>query len=197
MFEIQPVTLTSKLVRLEPLAMDHVEELFETAQDPDIWTYMSTDLSRSMADMQAWIAVALYKQQVDAELPFAIRDLTRGYLCGSTRYLDIVPHDRGLEIGSTWLGVSARRTGINTECKYLLLKHAFETLGAIRVQFKTHHNNLRSQRAIERIGGIREGMLRNHKIMPDGHYRHSVYYSIIESEWAAVKANLLEKMDRE
>lgn len=196
MFKVQPITLTGNLVRLEPLAMNHVEELFEAAQDLDIWTYMSADPSRSVADMQVWIAAALHKQQVGSELPFAIRDLTRGYLCGSTRYLDIVPHDRGLEIGSTWLGVSARRTGINTECKYLLLTHAFETLGAIRVQFKTHHNNLRSQRSIERIGGIKEGILRNHKVMPDGHYRHSIYYSIIASEWAAVKANLLEKMVR-
>jgi RimJ/RimL family protein N-acetyltransferase len=196
MFEVQPVTLTGKLVRLEPLSMDHIEDLFETAQDPDIWTYMSADPSRSVADMQAWVAAALHKQQIGSELPFAIRDLACGYLCGSTRYIDIVSHDRGLEIGSTWLGVSARRTGINTECKYLLLNHAFETLGAIRVQFKTHHNNLRSQRAIERIGGIKEGTLRNHKIMPDGHYRHSVYFSIVESEWPAVKANLLEKMAR-
>ncbi len=196
MFEVQPVTLTGKLVRLEPLSMDHVEELFKTAQDPDIWTYMSADPSRSVADMQAWVAAALHKQRIGTELPFAIRDLTLGYLCGSTRYLDIVPHDHGLEIGSTWLGVSARHTGINTECKYLLLKHAFETLGAIRVQFKTHHDNLRSQRAIERIGGIKEGILRNHKMMPDGHYRHSVYFSIVESEWPAVKANLLEKMAR-
>ncbi len=122
MFEVQPITLTGKLVRLEPLSLDHVGELFEAAQDPDIWTYMSADPSRSVADMQVWIAAALHKQQVGSELPFAICDLARGYLCGSTRYLDIVPHDRGLEIGSTWLGVSARRTGINTECKYLLLK---------------------------------------------------------------------------
>jgi len=108
--------------------------------------------------------------------------------------MNIMPGDRGLEIGSTWLGASARRTGINNECKFLLLQHAFEALGTIRMQLKTDSRNLRSQHAIERIGGIKEGTLRNHMILPDGYYRHSVYFSIIASEWPNVKANLLRMM---
>ena len=104
--------------------------------------------------------------------------------------------DHGLEIGWTWLAPSVQRTGVNTECKYLLLRHAFETMGAIRVQFKTHHLNTNSQRAIERLGAVREGMLRNHLIMPDGSYSHWVYYSIIQSEWPSVKARLEELMQR-
>ena len=129
-------------------------------------------------------------------VPFAIRNLATGKICGSTRYMAIAPQDRGLEIGWTWLDASARRTGINTECKYLLLQHAFETLGTIRVQLKTDSRNLRSQNAIERIGGIREGVLRNHMILPDGYYRDSVYFSIIESEWPGVKARLQKMMER-
>ncbi len=109
---------------------------------------------------------------------------------GETRYLTIEPTNRGLEIGWTWLSPEIQRTGVNTECKYLLMRHAFEQLGAIRVQLKTHHNNIRSQRAIERLGAVKEGVLRNHMIMPDGSYRHSVYYSVIESEWPSVKSRL-------
>jgi len=157
---------------------------------------MPTNPSLSLAGMRTWIATALSNQEAGIELPFAIRDLTSGHLCGSTRYLAIVPQDRGLEIGYTWLSASARRTGINTECKYLLLRHAFEMLGAIRVQLKTDSRNLRSQKAIERIGAVREGTLRNHKILPNGYYRHSAYFSVIESEWPGVKENLLKLMER-
>lgn len=196
MFDVQPVTLTGKLVRLEPLTAEFTEELFEIAQDQDIWTYMPRDLSLSPEVMRDWIIEALRYQQAGEDLPFVVRDLASGRLCGSTRYMDIMPGHRGLEIGNTWLGTSARRTGINTECKYLLLCHAFETLGAIRVQLKTDSRNLRSQQAIERIGGVREGVLRNHKILPNGYYRDSVYFSIIESEWPGVKARLLKLMAR-
>ena len=193
---IHPVTLVGKLVRLEPLQMEHAAELLEVGQDPDIWAYMPVDPSVSLAAMQAMIGVALREQEAGTVLPFIIREQSSGRALGSTRYLNIMSHDRGLEIGWTWLGASARRSGVNTECKYLLLRHAFETLGASRVQFKTDSRNLRSQRAIERIGGIKEGVLRNHMIMPNGYFRHSVYYSIIESEWPQVKANLQAKMAR-
>jgi len=108
--------------------------------------------------------------------------------------MTIMPKDRGLEIGWTWLAHAVHRTPVNTECKYLLLRHAFETLRAIRVQIKTDSRNLTSQRAIERLGASKEGVLRNHMIMPDGYYRHSVYYSILDTEWATVKAGLEVKM---
>ena len=147
-----------------------------------------------LGEMEAWIALALDAQERGTEVPFAIRDRGTGQVLGSTRYLNIMPKDRGLEIGWTWLTGAARRTSVNTECKYLLLRHAFETLGAIRVQLKTDSRNVTSQRAIERIGAVKEGILRNHVIMPDGYYRHSVYYSILDSEWPSVKAHLEGKL---
>jgi RimJ/RimL family protein N-acetyltransferase len=191
---VTPVTLTGKLVCLEPLNERHLADLLVEAQDQSIWPYMSYNPSKSLVDMEAWLFQALEAQLQGAMLPFAIIEQATNRAVGSTRYLTIMPYDRGLEIGWTWLGQSVRRTGVNTECKYLLLRHAFETLGAIRVQLKTDSRNERSQRAIERIGGVREGILRNHMIMPDNYYRHSVYFSIIDSEWPTVKANLAAKM---
>lgn len=196
MLHVQPVTLVGKLVQLEPLKLEHSEELFVLAQDQDIWTWMPTNLGLSLETMQDYIRLTLRLQEAGTDLPFLIRELASGQVLGSTRYLSIEAHNRGLEIGGTWLGPAARRTGVNTECKFLLLRHAFETLGAIRVQFKTDSRNLRSQKAIERIGGVKEGVLRNHMIVQDGYYRASVYYSIIESEWPQVKENLLAKMAR-
>jgi RimJ/RimL family protein N-acetyltransferase len=194
MQKIEPVTLTGKLVRLEPLQMKHAAELYQAAQDATIWTYMSIPPVRTLVEMEQFIATALHEQEQGVSLPFAIIDLAQNCAVGSTRYLDIRPSQRGLEIGWTWLSPSVQRTGINTECKYLLLRYAFETWNAIRVQLKTHHLNFKSQRAMERIGAVKEGTLRNHVIMPDGSYRHSVYYSIIDSEWLAVKAGLEAKM---
>jgi RimJ/RimL family protein N-acetyltransferase len=192
--QVTPVTLTGKIVRLEPLNKSHLADLLLEAQDESIWTYIPFIPPKSMADMEAMLSQALAAQTQGKEVPFAIIEQATNRAVGSTRYMNIAPHDYGLEIGWTWLGQNARRTGINTECKYLLLRHAFETLGAIRVQLKTDSRNERSQRAIERIGGVKEGILRNHVIMPDNYYRHSVYYSIIDSEWPAVKANLEAKM---
>ena len=120
--------------------------------------------------------------------------LASGRVAGATRYLNMAPEHRGLEIGGTWYGADFQRTAVNTECKYLLLEYAFETLGCIRVQLKTDERNLRSQRAIERIGAKYEGILRNHMILPDGGYRDSVFYSIIDSEWPGVKKSLEEKL---
>jgi RimJ/RimL family protein N-acetyltransferase len=148
----------------------------------------------ALSEMEALIALALDAQERRTDVPFTIIDRNAGHAVGSTRYLNIMSKDRGLEIGWTWLTGAARRTYVNTECKYLLLRHAFETLGAIRVQLKTDSRNVTSQRAIERIGAVKEGVLRNHVIMPDGYYRHSVYYSIIENEWVAVKAGLEAKL---
>lgn len=196
MLHVEPVTLAGKVARLEPLEPQHAAAIFAAAQEADIWTYMPHRLDGSLADVQHWIADVLQAQSRGTDQPFVIRDLATGRICGSTRYLAINAHSRGLEIGGTWLDATARRTGINTECKLMLLLHAFETLGAIRVQLKTDSRNLRSQTAIERIGGVREGTLRNHMILPDGYYRHSVYFSIIESEWPGVKARLQKMMER-
>ncbi len=191
---VEPVILAGNVVRLEPLQKKHAEALFHAAQDPAIWSYMPYDPSVSLAAMYEWIDDVLEAQARGKDVPFVIIQLATGEVVGSTRYLTITPHDRGLEIGGTWLARAVQRTPVNTECKYLLLRHAFETLGAIRVQFKTDSRNLTSQRAIERLGASKEGVLRNHMILPDGYYRHSVYYSILDTEWATVKTNLENKM---
>jgi RimJ/RimL family protein N-acetyltransferase len=196
MLKIEPVTLRGHLVRLEPLQMEHASALFEASRDPGLWTYKPISQPRSLTEMEQLIASVLQSQQAGACLPFAILSLERGYAIGETRYHSFMLQDRGLEIGWTWLTPSVQRTGVNTECKYLLLRHAFEIWDAIRVQFRTHHFNTNSQRAIERLGAVKEGVLRNHLILPDGSYRHSVYYSIIESEWPSVKARLEKMMQR-
>ncbi|GAC1684075.1 MAG: GNAT family protein [Ktedonobacteraceae bacterium] len=192
--KVEPVILTGNVVRLEPLHSEHAEALFRAAQDPAIWFYMPYNPSLSLAATHSWIDDALEAQARGKDVPFVIIQLATGEVVGSTRYLTIAPQDRGVEIGGTWLARAVQRSPVNTECKYLLLSHAFEMLGAIRVQFKTDSRNLISQRAIERLGAIKEGILRNHMILPDGYYRHSVYYSVLDTEWATVKTNLEAKM---
>ena len=194
--KIEPVTLQGRLARLEPRRMGHAPELYEASRDPGLWTYKPVLQPASLTETEQLITSVLQNQQAGGCLPFAILSLERGCVVGETRYHSFMLQDYGLEIGWTWLTPSVQRTGVNTECKYLLLHHAFETMGAIRVQFRTHHLNIKSQRAIERLGAVREGVLRNHIIMPDGSYRHSVYYSIIQSEWPSVKAGLEVMMQR-
>jgi RimJ/RimL family protein N-acetyltransferase len=190
---VEPVTLNGRLVRLEPLGEAHVPDLVEAGQDDEIWRLMPFGLVRTPEQMTAFVREALARQARGDDLPFAVIDRGTGRAIGSTRYLEIRRPHRGLEIGGTWYAVHHQRTGVNTECKYLLLRHAFEALGCIRVQFKTDLRNERSQRAIERVGGVREGVLRKHVVMPDGYLRSSVVYSIIDEEWPSVKA-LLERL---
>ncbi len=185
--DIKPVTLTGKFVRLEPMSEIHVPGLTEAgAGDESIWEHMLYGNIRTEKDMLGWVRDILSRP----DLPFTVFQLETGRIAGATRYLNIAPDHRGLEIGGTWYGADFRRTVVNTECKYLLLKHAFEKLDCIRVQLKTDERNLRSQRAIERIGAKKEGILRNHMILPNGLYRNSVYYSIIDQEWLEVKTRL-------
>jgi len=192
--DIHPITLMGRVVRLEPLAEAHVPNLTIAGQDESIWRYMLYGAIRTEEQMQEWVREILSRQARGTDLPFAVIHLGSGRAIGSTRYLDIQPQHRGLEIGGTWYGVAYQRSAVNTECKYLLLRHAFEVLGCLRVQLKTDLRNERSQRAIERIGAVREGVLRNHMILPDGHVRSSVYYSLLNLEWPAVKAKLEEKL---
>lgn len=187
---IAPVTLTGKFIRLEPMTEAHIPALAEIGVGQDFWHFMLYGDMKTEADMRNWVLDILSRK---GDLPFVVIHLASGRVAGATRYLNISPKDRGLEIGGTWYGLEFQRTAVNTECKYLLLKHAFETLGAIRVQLKTDSRNLRSQTAIERIGAVKEGVLRNHMILPDGTIRHSVFYSILDSEWEGVKQRL-EKM---
>ena len=196
MMEVKPVVLTGKHARLEPLTEAHIPGLAEIGVGQNFWHFMLYGDMNTEADMRNWVLDILSRAEKDTDLPFVAIDLASGRVAGATRYLNIVPKDRGLEIGGTWYGIEFQRTAINTECKYLLMTHAFETLGAIRVQLKTDSRNERSQKAIERIGAKKEGVLRNHMILPDGYFRHSVFYSILDTEWPDVKKNLEAMMDR-
>ncbi|GAB4504002.1 MAG: GNAT family protein [Anaerolineales bacterium] len=183
-----PVTLTGKYVRLEPLSEAHIPGLAAIGLDESIWEYMLYGDVRSEEDIRRWVLDILSRP----DLPFAVIHLASGQVAGATRYLNIQPEHRGLEVGGTWYGRAFQRTAVNTESKYLLLRYAFETLGCIRVQFKADLRNVRSQRAIERLGARREGVLRNHMILPDGRLRDSVFYSILDTEWPEIKMRLEE-----
>lgn len=187
---VTPVTLTGKHVRLEPMTEAHLPGLAKIGLGQDFWDFMLYGNMNTEEDMANWVRDILARAERGTDLPFVAIHLESGRVAGATRYLNIAPEHRGLEIGGTWYGLEFQRTVVNTECKYMLLKYAFETLGCIRVQFKTDLRNERSQRAIERIGAIKEGVLRNHMILPDGRYRHSVFYSIIDNEWSELKTRL-------
>jgi RimJ/RimL family protein N-acetyltransferase len=191
-----PVRLNGKYVRLEPMTEEHVPDLSLVGLDNSIWQHMLYGQMHSEADMRAWVRDILSRAAKGADLPFVAVHLESGRVAGATRYLDMRPAHRGLEIGGTWYGLEFQRTAVNTECKYLLLQYAFESLGCIRVQFKADQRNERSLRAIERIGAKREGILRNHMVLPDGRFRNSVYYSILDSEWPMVKVKLEDKLSR-
>lgn len=194
--EVNPVVLTGKYVRLEPLSKAHAEALAEIGVGQSFWGFMLYGDMTSLDDMRNWVLDILSRAEKGTDVPFVAIHLDSGRVTGATRYMNIMPKDRGLEIGGTWYGPDFQRTAVNTECKYLLLRHAFETLGCIRVQLKTDLRNERSQKAIERIGAVKEGILRNHMILPDGRYRHSVFYSILDAEWPDVKQKLEEMMQR-
>lgn len=180
---------------LTPLELRHIDQLYEAASDPAVWTYMPMRI-QTADDMLALVTDALAARQSGHEFPFVIIDQQKGRVVGSTRFLDISPANRSLEIGWTWLDPAAWRTSINTEAKYLLLRHCFESLRTIRVQFKTDSRNRRSQQAIERIGGVREGVLRRNRILQNGYIRDSVYYSIIDQEWPTVKTALEQRLEQ-
>jgi len=192
--DVHPLTLTGRAARLEPLSEAHVPDLTVAGQDQSIWRFMPYGLIDSEERMRWLVRELLSRQARGTDLPFAVIHVESGKAVGMTRYMDIQPAHRGLEIGGTWYSPAYQRTAVNTECKYLLLKHAFEVLGCIRVQLKTDLRNEGSQRAIERLGAVREGVLRDHMIMPDGHIRSSVYYSLLAAEWPAVRARLEEKL---
>jgi RimJ/RimL family protein N-acetyltransferase len=194
--EVRPVVLTGKYVRLEPMTEEHIPGLAEIGAGQPFWDFMVYGEVNSVEDMQNWVQEILSRAEKGTDLPFVAMHLASGRVAGATRYLNIMPKDRGLEIGGTWYGLDFQRTAMNTECKYLLLQHAFETLGCIRVQIKTDLRNDRSQKAIERIGAVKEGVLRNHMILPDGRIRHSVFYSILDTEWPLIKVRLQEMLAR-
>jgi len=192
---VTPVTLTGKHVRLEPMTEAHIPALAEIGAGKDFWDFMVYGRMENEDDMAGWVREILLRAEKGTDLPFVAIHLESGRVAGATRYLNIMPNDRGLEVGGTWYGLDFQRTPVNTECKYLLLTYAFESLGCIRVQIKTDSLNIRSQRAIERIGAVKEGVLRNHMVLPNGRIRHSVYYSIIDTEWPEVRKRLEGMLD--
>jgi RimJ/RimL family protein N-acetyltransferase len=188
--DIHPLTLTGKLIRLEPMSEAHVPELARVGLDPRIWQYMIYGPKNTEQDLRLWVREVLRRQERGTDLPFTVILQASGLAIGTTRFMEIHPPHRNLEIGGTWYGLDYQGSGVNAEAKYLLLRHAFEVWGCIRVQIKTDLRNLRSQGAIERLGAVREGVLRDHVILEDGYVRSSVMYSILAAEWPAVKAGL-------
>lgn len=194
--KVEPVTLEGTHVRLELLSLSHHEALARVGLDEDLWRWIPTSV-RTPEEMAAYIGKALDEHARSVSLPFAIIEKSSGRAIGSTRYANIEREHRRVEIGWTWVARDWQRTPVNTECKYLLLRHAFETLGCIRVELKTDSLNERSRAAILRIGAKQEGIFRNHMIISTGRIRHTVYFSVIDSEWPGVKAKLEEKLKRE
>jgi len=192
-----PVTLTGHIVRLEPLTETHIPELAEVGNDERIWQLMLYGTIQTEEEMRAWVRDILSRQAAGTDLPFAVIHIASGSVGGATRFMEMRPEHRGLEIGGTWYGIEFQRTAVNTECKYLLLQYAFEILNCVRVQFKADARNERSIRAIERIGATREGILRNHYILKDGTLRDSVYFSILDREWPGVKGRLQAMLRRQ
>lgn len=193
--QISPVTLEGQHVRLEPLSKAHLAGLAEVGLDEELWRWIPTQV-RNNEEMAAYIETALDEYRRGVSLPFATTEKNSGRVIGSTRYMNIeVAHHR-LEIGSTWIAKPWQRTVVNTEAKYLMLLHAFEALKCMRVELKTDSLNERSRAAILRIGAKEEGTFRNHMTTWNGRIRHTVYFSIIDSEWPEVKTKLEEKLAR-
>jgi RimJ/RimL family protein N-acetyltransferase len=189
---VTPVTLTGKVVRLEPMTEAHVTGLAAVGKNEKIWEHMLYGNLTTEEAMREWVRVIISRQATGTDLPFTVFHLPSGRVAGATRFMEMRPEHRGLEIGGTWYGLEFQRTSVNTESKYLLLKYAFETMDCVRVQFKADARNERSLRAIERLGTTREGVLRNHYILKDGRMRDSVYFSILDREWPGVKSRLEE-----
>jgi RimJ/RimL family protein N-acetyltransferase len=191
---LEPLVLEGAHVRLEPLAPRHAAELAEAGADPEVWRWMPVAAPTGEPEMRALIAALLEHAAAGAQAPFAQIDRASGGAVGMTSYLDIALDDGRLEVGWTWIGRPWWRTAINTEAKLLLLGHAFDALGLNRVAFKTDARNERSQAAIARIGGVREGILRAHMVRPDGSLRDTVYFSILRPEWPQVRARLTARL---
>jgi len=190
---VAPVTLEGKHVQLEPLLAAHHAALTEIGLDEDLWRWIPVPV-RTPEEMSAYIEAALAEQARGVSLPFTIVEKSSGKPVGCTRYANIDRVHRRVEIGWTWVAKPWQRTAVNTEAKYLLLRHAFETLGCIRVELKTDSLNEKSRAAILRIGARQEGIFRNHMITASGRIRHTVYFSIVDSEWPAVKARLEQRL---
>jgi RimJ/RimL family protein N-acetyltransferase len=187
--ECQPLHLQGTSVSLEPLEQAHIADIRNAAADGELWKLFFTSVP-GPEQTQQWLDTALTMQSQQKAIPFIVREKSGGKIVGSTRFCNIDHQHQRLEIGYTWYSQSVQRSAINTECKLLLLTHAFEVLNCIAVEFRTDWFNRRSQAAIERLGAKRDGVLRNHMILPDGRIRDTVVYSILQNEWPGLKKNL-------
>jgi N-acetyltransferase len=192
---LQKVVLEGYSVRLAPVDYSHLDQLSLWAVEEEIWGYMTFARLVSRDELQAWIDTAMDANERGIEMNFAIIDESSQSAVGTTSFCRVVPEHKRLEVGKTWLGAAYRRTHINTAAKYLLLNHAFETLLTNRVELNTDARNVRSQRAIERLGAVRDGVLRCHTIMRDGFVRDTVNYSFTMNDWPATKIRLRNLLD--
>jgi RimJ/RimL family protein N-acetyltransferase len=191
----EPCTLEAPLVRLEPMSIEHVAHLEAAARDGELWNLRITSVP-APGETAAYVAAALKGRDDGHMLPFVVRDVASGRVIGSTRYHDIVPAVERVEIGYTWYGKSWQRSHVNTTCKLLLMTHAFETLGAQLVGWRTDNYNFASQKAIERLGARKDGVLRHHAPRRDGTIRDTVMYSLMAGDWPEVKAHLQYQLAR-
>jgi N-acetyltransferase len=192
---VEPVVLTGRHATLLPLAREHERDVSAAAADGELWRLWYTSVPAPEAT-PAWIAAALAMRATHGAMPFAVRENATGAIVGSTRYFNVDAEHRRLEIGHTWYAKRVQRTALNTECKLLLLTHAFEQLACIAVEFRTSYLNFPSRTAIARLGARQDGILRNHQILGDGTLRDTVVFSIIAGEWPAVKRNLRFQLER-
>ena len=187
--------LEGRLVVVEPLGPEHEDDLWEAAQDPEVWRWLPVHAAADRQSFHRWFEDAAARRDAGLDVPFAVVELGSGRAIGSTRYLTLRPEHRGLEIGWTWNARSAWGSGANGEAKLLLLRHAFETLGCMRVEFKTDALNERSRAALEALPARFEGIFRKHMLVRDGALRDSAYYAITDDEWPAVQANLERRLE--
>ena len=191
--KVEPVVLEGKFVRLEPLRVDHLPALCQVGMDESLWKW-TANVVTDESDLERYVRSALADQALGKAVPFVTIEKSSGTVVGSTRFGNIDTTNRKTEIGWTWLNPRWQRTAVNTEAKLLMLTHAFETWKCIRVELKTDANNEKSRNAMKRIGCVEEGPLRNHMITETGRFRDSVYFSIIDTQWQSVKANLSAKV---
>lgn len=187
--------LTGETVKLLPLELEHISDLWEAAKPEEIWEFTS-GIVTSIEECSNMVESAIADREKGISYPFVIREIESNRIVGSTRFLDISPFHKSVEIGWTWYHPSVWRTRVNTECKFLLLEHAFEKWNLNRVQLKTDARNVRSQKAIERIGGVKEGILRQDRVIHNGYIRDTVFYSFLKEEWPQVREQLLSKLDK-
>ncbi|MGE8617373.1 MAG: GNAT family N-acetyltransferase [Achromobacter spanius] len=190
---LHPVTLHGDIVRLEPMAAHHADALAQVGLHPELWRLQPEPIA-TVDDMRRYVARALEDAQAGACLPFVIVQQSTGQIIGATRYMDVALAHKRLEIGATWLTPACQRSGANTEAKFLLLRHAFETIGIIRIVFKTELSNAQSRAAILRLGAVEEGVFRKHLISQSGRMRDMVYFAILDDDWPSVKSRLLARL---